>query len=306
VGLRPTGAAAGYGRRMPDADAPLDLHVHSTCSDGLESPATVVALAAGAGLGGVALADHDTCDGLAEATAAAAVHDLELVPAVELSAELVMTRGGAELAESVHVLGYWIDPEDPGLAAEMARLRDERGDRAGRIVAALAGLGVPVDAARVHALAGDAPVGRPHVARAMVEAGHVADEREAFDRFLADGGPAHVPKHALDPVAAVRLIAGAGGVAVLAHPGLFGPRDGDEEVPLAEVVRMAEAGLTGIEADHAEHRRSRAQRWRSVAGELGLVVTGGSDHHGRPGDAVGTAFTAREAVEGLRSRRPGG
>ncbi len=285
--------------------APLDLHVHSTCSDGLDEPERVVALAAAAGLGGLALADHDTCEGIARAGAAAAAAGIELVPAVELSAELEVVRSGATLTESVHVLGYWIDPEEPGLLAEMARLRSARGDRAGRIIAALADLGVPVDHARVRELAGDAPVGRPHVARAMVEAGHVADEREAFDRYLADGGPAHVPKHAVDPVAAVGIIRAAGGVAVLAHPSLFGPRDGAEEVPVDLVVRMAEAGLGGIEADHAEHRMSQRTRWRTLAGELGLVVTGGSDHHGRPEDAVGTAFTVREAVEGLRSLRPG-
>jgi predicted metal-dependent phosphoesterase TrpH len=285
--------------------ASLDLHVHSTCSDGLEDPEVVVAHAAAAGLGGVALADHDTCEGLARAAAAAEEHGLELVPAVELSAEVTVERGATSVTESVHVLGYWIDPDDAGLSAEMTRLRAARGDRAARILEALASLGVGVDADRVRAFAGDAPVGRPHVARAMVEAGHVADEREAFDRFLADGGAANVPKHAVDPVAAVRVLREAGGVAVLAHPSLFGSRDGLDEIPLELVVRMAEAGLGGIEADHAEHQRSQATRWRSVATELGLVVTGGSDHHGRPGDAVGTSFTARDAVERLRSLRPG-
>ena len=284
----------------------LDLHVHSTCSDGLEEPEAVIALAAAAGLGGLALADHDTCDGLARATVAAEAHGLELVPAVELSAEVTIEHGSASATESVHVLGYWIDPDHPGLVAEMTRLRASRGDRAARILELLDALGVGVAAERVRALAGDAPVGRPHVARAMVEAGHVVDEREAFDRFLADGAPANVPKHALDPVEAVRVLREAGGVAVLAHPSLFGPRDGSDEIPLELVVRMAEAGLGGIEADHAEHRRSQATRWRSVAGELGLVVTGGSDHHGRPGDTVGTSFTAREALEGLRSLRSAG
>ena len=291
---------------MSDPAAALDLHVHSTCSDGLEEPERVVALAAAAGLGGVALADHDTCDGLARAAAAAEEHGLELVPAVELSAEVTVEHGGTAVPESVHVLGYWMDPADPGLVAEMTRLRASRGDRAMRILELLAALGVGVEADRVRALAGDAPIGRPHIARAMIEAGHVADEREAFDRFLADGREAHVPKHAVDPVTAVRVLRDAGGVAVLAHPSLFGPRDGTGEVPLELVVAMAEAGLGGIEADHAEHRRSQATRWRSVAGELGLVVTGGSDHHGRPGDTVGTSFTARDAVEGLRSLRPAG
>ena len=302
----PPADATGYGQGMPSADAPLDLHVHSTCSDGLDAPERVVALAAEAGLGGLALADHDTGAGLGAATAAAAAHGLELVPAVELSAELEVVRGGVVTAESVHVLGYWIDPDEPTLAAEMDRLRASRGDRAVRILELLEGLGAGVDLARVRTLAGSAPVGRPHIARAMVEAGHVADEREAFDRFLADGAPAHVPKHAVDPVAAVGLIRAAGGVAVLAHPSLYGPRDGREEVPLEVVVRMAEAGLGGLEADHAEHHRGQAQRWHRVATELGLVVTGGSDHHGRADDVVGAAFTARDAVEGLRSLRPTG
>jgi predicted metal-dependent phosphoesterase TrpH len=287
---------------MPGPDL-LDLHVHSTCSDGLDEPETVVALAAAAELSGLALADHDTLDGLPRAAAAAAEHGLELVPAVEFSAEVALERGGRTTLESVHVLGYWIDPAHPELATELARLRASRGDRAVRIVAALAELGIPLDLARVRAHAGDAPVGRPHVARAMVEAGVVGDEREAFDRYLADGGPADVPKHAVDPETAVRLIGAAGGVAVLAHPGLFGPRDGSGEVPLETVVAMRDAGLAGVEADHAQHRRSISRRWRTVAGDLGLLVTGGSDHHGRPGDAVGTGFTTRATVEGLRSLR---
>lgn len=272
----------------------LDLHVHSTCSDGLDEVEEVVALAARAGLEGLALTDHDTFEGLDRARAAAEVHGLELVPGVEFSAELD--------GWSVHLLGLWVDPAEPVLVAEFARLRDERSDRAERIAARLGELGVPVSIERVRAIAGSAPIGRPHLAAAVVEAGHAADEREVFDRWLRDGGPAHVPKHAVEPRRAVELLRAAGGVAVLAHPAIRGP-EGAPVLTDAVIADLAAAGLDGLEVDHPDHPQPVRDRLRALAARLDLVVTGGSDHHGaaKP-QRVGDATTTREAVERLRSR----
>lgn len=273
----------------------LDLHVHSTCSDGLDEVEEVVALAARAGLEGLALTDHDTFEGLDRARAAADVHGLELVPGVEFSAELD--------GWSVHLLGLWVDPAEPVLLAELARLRNERSDRAERIAARLAELGAPVSMARVRELAGSAPIGRPHLAAAVVQAGHATSEREVFDRWLHDGGPAHVPKHAVEPRRAVELLHGAGGVAVLAHPAIRGP-EGAPVLTDAVIADLAAAGLDGLEVDHPDHPHPVRDRLRALAARLDLVVTGGSDHHGAvKAQRVGDATTTREAVERLRSRR---
>lgn len=273
-------------------DGGFDLHVHTTCSDGTEEVEDVVAGAARAGLEGLALTDHDTTAGFDRAVAAAALHGLGLVLGTEFSAELD--------GWSVHVLGYGVDPGHAGLAAELARLRDERTDRARRIVELLVGLGVAVTFERVAELAGDAPIGRPHLAAAVVEAGGATDERDAFARYLADGGPAYVPKHAVDPVTAVGLLRAAGGVAVLAHPALGGPRDGSVMASDAFVEELAAAGMAGIEADHPAHDEPTRRRYRDLARALGLVVTAGSDYHGpaTPG-GLGVARTTRAAVEAL-------
>jgi len=274
----------------------FDLHVHTRHSDGLHTPDEVVAAAAAAGLAGLALTDHDTGTGVPAARAAAQTHGIELIAGTEFSAE----ADGL----SVHVLAYWVDHDEPALAAELDRLRDERMDRARRMVARLRDLGAGIEVAQVLALADGAPVGRPHVAQALVASGFVRDQREAFDRYLGDGGPAYVMKHAVDPVRAVELLRGAGGVVVLAHPGLHGGRDGLTEVPLAIVAAMRDAGLAGLEADHVGHDAGTRDRWRAHAQRLGLAVTGGSDHHGGDRDApIGAAVTPRAVVEGLRSLR---
>jgi predicted metal-dependent phosphoesterase TrpH len=281
---------------MPTPDT-FDLHTHSLRSDGHHTPSEVVAMAHAAGLAGLALTDHDTGDGLAEALAAGEERGLEVIPGTEFSAEL----GG----RSVHVLAYWHDHTETVLATELARLRDARTDRARRIVANLGALGVPVTFERVLEIADGAPIGRPHLAQAVVETGACADEREVFDRYLADGGPADAPKHAVDPVRAIELLRGAGGVVVLAHPALFGSRDGDEEFPSDVLGDMVDAGLVGIEARHPAHTAAAVDRWTALAARHGLVVTAGSDHHGGARDTpVGAAVTTRQDLERLRSRRP--
>jgi len=279
-----------------DPSESFDLHTHSVRSDGHHTPREVVRLAHEAGLAGVALTDHDTGDGLAEALAAGDELGLEVIPGTEFSAELD--------GRSLHVLAYWHDHTEAALAAELLRLRDSRSDRAERMVERFNALGIPITFERVVELAAGAPIGRPHLAQAVVEVGACRDEREVFDRYLADGGPADAPKHAVDPVRAVELLRGAGGVVVLAHPALFGSRGGDEEVPTATLEAMVEAGLAGVEAQHPAHDTGAVDRWTALARRYGLEVTAGSDHHGgeRP-TPVGAAVTGRETLERLRSLR---
>ena len=190
----------------------IDLHTHSVVSDGTDTPAELVANAAAAGLAVVALTDHDTFDGLPEARSAGERVGIEVVPGMELSC--------SRQHQSVHLLAYGADPENVALAEELALVRGGRTGRLRPVLAKLAELGVPVSEEEVLVFVGSSPsVGRPHIADAMVAAGHVLDRKEAFDRFLSDGGPAHVARYAIDIGRGVDLVHGAGGVAVIAHPG---------------------------------------------------------------------------------------
>ena len=275
----------------------IDLHTHSNRSDGTFEPAEVVRLAAERALDVVALTDHDTTDGLPEALATGSVVGVEVVPGVEFSAEFE--------GNSVHVLCYWMDPQDAALQLELRRLREERFRRGELMVGKLQDLGLPVAFQRVRAIAGDATIVRPHIAQAMVEAGVVATEKEAFERYIGDGGPAHVAKHALDPVNAVALIDGAGGVCALAHPGMWGDQS---SVPVELIERMAAAGMRGLEVDHPDHTPEMRERYRTLSGELGLIATGGSDCHGTRYDPVrlGTSLCDPEAFAALRALAPHG
>lgn len=276
--------------------AGYDLHSHTDASDGTTPIEANVADAIALGLEGLGVTDHDTTAPFTRATEAAAGTGLEIVLGTEFSAE----HDGL----SVHVLGYWIDASDRPLQDEMDRLRNERHHRAVAIVEKFRALDVPVEFARVQELAGAAPIGRPHIAQAVVETGAAADTREVFDTWLADGGPAYVAKHAVDPVRAVELLTGAGGVAVLAHPGLFGARDGLQGLGDEVVEAMAAAGMVGIEADHPDHSAEHRARYRDLARGLDLVVTAGSDYHGEAkANRLGSATTSRAAVEALRARR---
>ncbi|GAA1904343.1 PHP domain-containing protein [Streptomyces sodiiphilus] len=246
----------------------IDLHTHSTASDGTDTPAELVRRAAGEGLDVVALTDHDTVAGHTEA-AAALPRGLTLVTGAELSCRLDGT--------SLHMLAYLFDPAEPALARERELLRDDRVPRARAIVARLRELGAPVEWERVRELAQGA-VGRPHIATAMVEAGVVEDIAGAFTQeWIADGGRAHVAKHELDAFEAVRLIHAAGGVAVFAHP--LAVKRG-RTVPAEKIAELAEAGLDGLEADHMDHDTAARRRLRGLAADLGLLVTGSSDYHG--------------------------
>jgi len=249
----------------------IDLHTHSLVSDGTDTPAVLVRKAHAVGLDVVALTDHDTFDGLDEAAAESERLGILLVRGMELSC----SRGG----DSVHVLAYGVDPANPALAAEMARVRDGRLGRLAGVLAKLAELGVPVSEAEVMAQVGDSPsVGRPHIADALIKAGHVRDRQEAFDRFLADGGPAHVHRYTIEVERGIDLVHEAGGLAVIAHP--WG-RGREYVLPSRVLEALArDHGLDGIEVDHQDHDSETRERLRALADGLGLLATGASDYHG--------------------------
>jgi len=272
--------------------AGIDLHTHSNRSDGTFEPEELVRRAAERELEVVALTDHDTTDGLEEAVSAGVELGVEVVPGVELSAELERT--------SVHVLCYWPDLSNADLQAELTRLRDDRFRRGEQMVEKLQALGFPIRFERVRAIAAGGNIVRPHVAQAMVEAGIVDTEKEAFDLYIADGKPAHVPKHALDPVDATRLILDAGGICVLAHPGMWGDQT---SVPEDLIERMAAAGMQGLEVDHTDHDEAARAHYRTVAERLGLVPTGGSDCHGDRYDPIrlGTSVCDPGSFAALRA-----
>ncbi|VVJ16415.1 FIG00031715: Predicted metal-dependent phosphoesterases (PHP family) [Amycolatopsis camponoti] len=269
----------------------IDLHAHSTASDGTTPPAEIPLLAAKAGLEVVALTDHDTFAGLAEAGRAAADAGIELVPGVEISCRL-------DDAE-VHLLGYFPDPGSAPLAAELELIRTDRARRAVRMVERCRELGAPITLDQVEAIAAGAPLGRPHVAAALVAAGVVAETRAAFtDDWLGDGGRADVPKHVLSTVDAIALVRAAGGATVLAHPRSEKRR---AEVSDAQLAVLAGAGLAGIEADHPEQPPEVARRLREVAAGLGLLTTGSSDFHGdRKPVRLGEFTTPPDVLAALR------
>jgi 3',5'-nucleoside bisphosphate phosphatase len=277
----------------------IDLHTHSSISDGTDTPSGLVDRAKQVGLDVVALTDHDTFAGLDEAVSRGEQVGVRVVRGMELSC----TRVG----QSVHLLAYGADPAFPELAAEMAKVRGGRMGRLAGVLQRLAQLGVPVTEEQVLAEVGDSPsVGRPHIADAMVKAGHVADRTEAFDRFLADGGPAHVPRYAIPVERGIDLVHSAGGVAVIAHP--WGR--GREHILPPEVLRRLtdEQRLDGIEVDHQDHDPDIRARLRALAGELGLLVTGSSDYHGtgKFDHDLGCNTTDPEVFDALLERMAGG
>ena len=269
-----------------------DLHTHSTFSDGTNSITQNIRLALERGLEGIGITDHDTTDGFDEARAAAEGTGLEVVPGIEFSAEYE----GA----SLHILAYWIDPTRQGLREELKRLTDTRFRRGELMVEKLQELGYDISFDRVRQIAGDDLIARPHVAQAMVEAGIVQVEKEAFDRFISDGGIAYVPKHALDPSDALTLIRDAGGACVLAHPGMW---KGSGSVPDGLIEQMAGGGMAGLEVDHPDHDDQQRARYRAMAESLGLVPTGASDCHGaRYGYRLACCTTPAELVRELQAR----
>lgn len=244
----------------------IDLHLHSTASDGALAPPGLVRRVHDAGVRTMSLTDHDTMQGVPAAAAAAAELGLEFIPGVEITS--VLDR------RDCHILGYFLAAQPPGLARFFDNQRTGRLDRARTISARLAKLGAPIDIEALieEARSVRAVVTRPLIARAVVAAGHAQSVKEVFDRWLGDGRPACVTREGPSPTDVVRRIAGAGGVASLAHPGLLRR---DDLIP-----RLARAGLGAIEAHHADHGRADRERYAALAQRLGLAVSGGSDYHG--------------------------
>ena len=272
----------------------IDLHLHTTASDGTLTPSELVSKARSAGLSIFSITDHDTTAGLAEAAAAAQACGVELIDGIEISA--------VEEGRDVHVLGYFIDPRSPTLRAFLDRQREDRLRRVCEMGERLAALGAPIDVEPILAEAQRGrSVGRPQIASALLARGHVATRDEAFDRFLEFGGPAFVPRCGASASEVVAIVHEAGGLASLAHPGLL-RRD-------HLIAPLAEAGLDALEVRHSDQDAETESKYRAMARALGLLVTGGSDFHGEHGHRVcrlGTITLPREDYDRLRSalRRP--
>ncbi|MDP3182098.1 MAG: PHP domain-containing protein [Desulfobaccales bacterium] len=248
----------------------IDLHVHSTASDGSYSPEEVVRLAAARGLRAISLTDHDTIDGVAEAAAAGEALGVEVIPGVEISARF---PGG-----SMHILGYFVDYHSGLLDARLAVLKKSRADRNPRIVAKLNALGAKITMEQVEKISGGGQVGRPHIARALLEHGYVRDIQEAFDRYLRNGGPAHVSKFRFPPDEAINMIREAQGIPVLSHPFTLGLGSAYALKNLLQDLKKL--GLAGLEVYYPEHTPEQEARYLKLARELDLLITGGSDFHG--------------------------
>ncbi|MFE2252757.1 PHP domain-containing protein [Streptomyces lavendulae] len=273
----------------------IDLHTHSTASDGTDTPAQLVANAAAAGLDVVALTDHDTVGGYAEAIAALPP-GLTLVTGAELSCRLD--------GVGMHMLAYLFDPQEPELSRERELVRDDRTPRAQAMVGKLRALGVDVTWEQVARIAGAGSVGRPHIATAMVELGVVPTVSDAFTAdWLADGGRAYAEKHELDPFDAIRLVKAAGGVTVFAHPAAV---KRGECVPESAIAALAAAGLDGIEVDHMDHDAATRDRLRGLAADLGLLATGSSDYHGSRKTCRLGEYTTDPEIYGEITRRATG
>ena len=270
----------------------IDLHVHTTASDGTASPAETVRTAAERGVTLLAICDHDTTVGIAEAQAAAKEAGITLVPGVELS--------GDSESNDIHVLGYFINVESDELQAALLELRESRNARNMRILAKLTELGAPVSEERVREIAGYGSVGRPHIATALVEAGHVATGMEAFHRYLARGKPAFSPRKQLEPGHACDVIHAAGGLAALAHPVKVGSN--------VAVESALDAGLDAIEVYHSDHTAHQVETLLALARSRNLLVVGGTDSHGPHSDrplAIGSVTIPEWVGEEVLKRAPG-
>lgn len=268
----------------------IDLHSHTTASDGEHAPAELLKLAKTAGVTVLSVTDHDTVAGLPACSEAAKAEGVELVPGIEITAFLHRRE--------VHVLGHFVDMKEARLASFAAQLKVEREKRMEQMVEKMKGLGFPVSMEQVRALAGDTSFARPHLARVLVELGYCSSTKDAFNRFLADGRPGAVPRFELKAEDAVTLIRGAGGAATLAHPGV-------SRVERHDLEALAKVGLAGVESEHSDHPPSLREKFRKIARELDLIPTSGSDYHGpkvSPNRHLGAESMKPEDFERLKAR----
>ena len=267
----------------------IDLHLHSTCSDGSSTPEQVVARASGLGLGVISLTDHDSVSGVLAAQRAGQACGVEVVPGAELSA----TFEGRD----IHILAYFVDPTSENLIQSLSLYQDERKNRAERIVKRLNRLGVKITFEQVLAKADGASIGRPHVADVLVEEGACFSQNEAFYKYLGYGKAAYEEKYVMTPDEAVKVIHAAGGIAVVAHPILY---QSDAYLP-----KLVDAGIDGIEVWHIKHKPEDSRRYEAFADEHGLLKSGGSDCHGDSrGDAImGKVQVPVSVYDGLKAGR---
>ena len=268
---------------LPTREA-IDLHVHTSASDGKFSPTEVVRAALAAGMSAVAITDHDTLSGISEALSAAQGTSLEIIPGVEISTDAPSCE--------VHILGYFVDQDNAILNRWLHDFQDSRLDRARRILARLSRLGLPLNLSRVEEMANGGSVGRPHIAGAMVERGYVSSVHEAFDRYIGRNRPAYVPRRKVTPVEAIEMVRGARGVPVLAHPRLIRHL----------VPGLAAQGLQGIEAYYVGYPLEDTRELIDLAQKHGLITTGGSDFHGhevKPESLLGGVAVPEKALVDL-------
>lgn len=276
----------------PGTDARIDLHSHSKASDGQYPAAEVAERASAAGLHVWALCDHDTLAGQEEGAVAAARHGIRFVPGIELSAFLDR--------KEIHLLGHFIDPSHPTLKRFEDFLAVRRRERMQEIVEKLARVGVRITAADIEKWSGGKTIGRPHVARAIMETGAVSSLKEAFDRFLGEGKPGYVQRYRLEAEEAVRLVRGAGGTTTIAHPGV-------SKLERYDVERLRAVGVEGLEVYHQDHNPSVREKYLRIAEACDLVPTAGSDYHGElvaPDRVLGAVTMPMEELERLERRRP--
>lgn len=269
----------------------VDLHTHSNASDGLYAPAELVRLAREAGLDLIALVDHDTTQGLAEAREAGERLDLAVMPGVEINTDII---GGGE----AHILGYEITPDDASLASNLSLLRGARERRGERMVNNLRAAGFDISWDEVREIAKGA-VGRPHVARALINAGYATDVSDAFARYLSPGRPGFSPRYKLTPENAIRIIRSARGIPTLAHPA------GIDELETRVLPQLVDVGLQGLECYYGQYDDATVARLLRLAERFGLIATGGSDYHGprmHP-TPLGGRFVPPETVARLRAAR---
>ena len=271
----------------------IDLHSHTTASDGQHTAEELMTLARAAGVTVLAVTDHDTVAGLEAAEAAASARGITLVPGIELSAFV--------LGKEAHILGHFVKRDHPRLRAFGELLKGEREQRMEQMVEKVRGLGFPVTMREVRFIAGEGQLGRPHLARVLVEKGFTTSTKEAFDRWLGDGRPAWVDRYRLSGEDAVALIREAGGTATLAHPGT-------SRMDRTHLANLHAAGLSGLEVFHSDHNPSVREKFLAMARDFSLVPTAGSDFHGEkvaPGRSLGTASMPPEHFEALRARATG-
>lgn len=264
-----------------------DLHVHSTASDGTIRPQQIVQQAYEIGLSVISLTDHDTVDGVQPAVQAASeIRGLEVIPGIEINT----TWNELE----IHVLGYYIDVSSDGLRKVLELLKQAREERAREIIKKLKKVGVFLSFERIREFAPSGTIGRPHIAQAMLDAGYVSSIKEAFENYLNNGKPAYVPRYKIEPFHAIEVIKRAGGIPVLAHPGLI---NSDESVFV-----LIESGILGLEVYYPQHTQEMIRKYTLLCDEYGLIMTGGTDYHG-PGmgyPPLGTVRVNKEIVANLK------